>query len=818
MEEKLNIQATRADIQRLERGIESLVNQIEKCGIVLGDVDGVQNKESDDLPTMSPRRKSSKNKITITLDVPTVADHNKESDRNAGQNLKALLNRTYPEAVVELVYKLGGRLGFGLNENVQQTENGPVAGTMREEDGGGNVAWGGRGGSAKQWQGIKFTEHGQNQSSPSRLLVLATLTVAASRFSDDPSIQKLDNKPAGIFYDTTKSLLNTMYDVPRLETCQALLLLAHSEVSLSRLDSSYMYLGMAVRMAQALGLDRNETTSSPAEDEERRRVFYCLYTVDRWAGFLFGKPHIITDINVSVPLPTLANFDPMTRDFFISFLKLSRILGSIWNFGYSSQPKASPATWSEQAMDEKSPLRQIRGALAKWLKELPDSLQYQYLPSTDSRDIFQLANFTPFAGHINMLFHTCLILLHQPYLPFSTSTKTLYSSSPLKTCLTAAVTIADIAKTTRQVDPNVFTDFMYSLYGLMQSAILELMIVNEKVEYSASARKAFEETMGELRSVATNLKFGGFADGIRELDEVAGYIIGSDGNIVVPIALASRWLDNGVGNGTCNDIASFSSPQNISVVSSAASSPSAVEDMAIEGSPKLRKTPSKETCLQTGEKRKKYAEKGLAEKRRRNTDEMDQDLTLINNNNEPNETVNMQGHIDRQQQQLPLEDKQPQSQLPQYVNARLPHSHMQTPSTPPSSAPSSSPSSVSSPQAPAPNPIQLFMLPQSTLYSAGPEGVIPSHMQPQISSTIQSQMQPTFQQIQSQFSHTLHSAQVQQNFQSQSIIHQMVPEPWDSGASSFWANDLFFSSPTGELGSIYSISDTEDRGGDNRGN
>ena len=42
-----------------------------------------------------------------------------------------------------------------------------------------------------------------------------------------------------------QSLLNTMYDVPRLETCQALLLLAHSEVSLSRLDSSYMYLGMA---------------------------------------------------------------------------------------------------------------------------------------------------------------------------------------------------------------------------------------------------------------------------------------------------------------------------------------------------------------------------------------------------------------------------------------------------------------------------------------------------------------------------------------------------------------------------------------------
>src|SRR5881394_2865626 len=81
MEEKLNIQATRADIQRLERGIESLANQIEKCGMVLGDVDDAQNKESGDFATAAPRRKSSKNKITITLDVPTVVDHNVESDR-----------------------------------------------------------------------------------------------------------------------------------------------------------------------------------------------------------------------------------------------------------------------------------------------------------------------------------------------------------------------------------------------------------------------------------------------------------------------------------------------------------------------------------------------------------------------------------------------------------------------------------------------------------------------------------------------------------------------------------------------------------------
>ncbi|CAG8807203.1 21867_t:CDS:2, partial [Dentiscutata erythropus] len=65
-----------------------------------------------------------------------------------------------------------------------------------------------------------------------------------------------------------------MYDTPRLETVQSLILLSHAEVSVSRFNSGSMFLGMAVQMAHALHLERDDDTLPLEEDEERRRVFY----------------------------------------------------------------------------------------------------------------------------------------------------------------------------------------------------------------------------------------------------------------------------------------------------------------------------------------------------------------------------------------------------------------------------------------------------------------------------------------------------------------------------------------------------------------
>src|SRR2546423_15578780 len=92
-----------------------------------------------------------------------------------------------------------------------------------------------------------------------------------------------------------------------------------------------------VQMAHTLHLERDSSSNLlPEEDEERRRVFYCIYCCDRWVSLMLGKPYSIDDINVNVQLPTLPSFEKPARNFFIALIKLSRIIGQIWKFGYSS--------------------------------------------------------------------------------------------------------------------------------------------------------------------------------------------------------------------------------------------------------------------------------------------------------------------------------------------------------------------------------------------------------------------------------------------------------------------------------------------------
>ncbi|KAG9307714.1 hypothetical protein G9A89_023279 [Geosiphon pyriformis] len=557
--------ATRQDVARLEKTLEDLVQILEKTSLKNLNENSSFSTENNSTKIQDPTQSSSTHNNSIIIDLPILGNDeysNFENQASRKSPLSALLNHTYPESVVDLVNKMSNFSRFSFNPNassskVSTCETANKANTVSPAPPSRELCRQLIEDFFNQFNVYlpildrrKFIDHWRDKSKPSQLIVSATLAVAATRFSDDPSIQKTQEKPGGVFYDAAKKLLDTMYDKPRIETCQALFLLAHAQLSTVRFETALVYLGMAVQMSHSLRLAQNEPTILPEEDEERRRVFYCIYCVDRWLSFVLGNPFTIDDINVNVPLPTLPSANRLTRNFFVSYIKLSRILGQIWKFGYSSQPTASTGNWIDHAMDPKSMLRQIRGALAKWLQDLPEDLQYQYLPSTDRRTIFQLASFTTFAGHLNILFHTCLILLHQPYIKRQSESGKMgiLHQGPVKTCLTAACTITDIAKVTRQLDKNSFKNFQYSIYGLFQSAVLELVVMNGSQEHSQNAKKLFNDTLEELRFVGTSSNIFNLNDSVKELEDLAQIANGgglqSGIEFVVPLKLAAQWLDN----------------------------------------------------------------------------------------------------------------------------------------------------------------------------------------------------------------------------------------------------------------------------------
>ncbi|CAG8614381.1 11288_t:CDS:2, partial [Scutellospora calospora] len=249
----------------------------------------------------------------------------------------------------------------------------------------------------------------------SEMLMCSILAVAAARYSDDPSIQKTPDKPGGIFFDSAKKLLDKKYNTPSLETIQTLLLLVHAETSMTRIHSQLMFFGMAAQMAHSLHLERNDTSLSDDENEERRRIFYCVYCSE-------------------------------------------------------------------------SMLKQIRSELTKWLRELSDDLRFQSLSNADSSSN-NLSNFSVFTGYINILFHTCILLLHQPYLTRTSGPNIEVQKhdpdGPIKICLTAVNTITEIARTTQNFDDKAFCSFHFPIYGLLQSTMLELIIMNDSQEFDS---------------------------------------------------------------------------------------------------------------------------------------------------------------------------------------------------------------------------------------------------------------------------------------------------------------------------------------------
>ncbi|CAG8556566.1 1285_t:CDS:2 [Acaulospora morrowiae] len=547
---------TGQEVQRLEKLVDVLIESVfpDKAKQAREIVTNVVKTSLSSHP--ASKMTLNENTNSIVLDLPILAEPSLEV-KPSGSPLSNILNHTFPNSLVELVNKLNkmsiNPASFDFlnsNSNVPSPSTFPTNNPSSQsstplpppppsED------------LIRQLINDYFNRFNvvipivdrrkfqemcikEKDSVHTKLLMNSILAVAA-RFSDDPSIQKSPEKPGGIFFDAAKKLLDNMYNVPKLETLQALLLISSSEVSIARVDSATMFLAMAgtilsesLKFFMTICLTNNST-------------FF-----PRWVSFMLGKPALIEDININVPLPTLASFESSTRVFFISWIKLSRILGEIWKFGYSSKPKACSANWQIHMADQKSTLRQIRAALAKWLKELPDELQYQYLPNTDPRSLIQLTRFSDFAGYINILFHVCMIVLHQPYLSQAKiGIQSQGSNGPINTCLTAAITITDIAKTTRKYDKDAFCNFQYVLYGLLQSSsIIGMTIMNGAHEYESTARKALRDAIEELKYAAESCKIISMQEIVKELEGVMRIANSNSSDIAIPFPLVLQILES----------------------------------------------------------------------------------------------------------------------------------------------------------------------------------------------------------------------------------------------------------------------------------
>lgn len=122
-------------------------------------------------------------------------------------------------------------------------------------------------------------------------------------------------------------------------------------------------LSLAVVHAQHLGIHLNKTHDdmSSFDSEMFKRIWWCMYVLDRRVALVLGRPFLIQDNNISVTLPRDADVPTpgSVLDFYhmetaavgaspIHYLNVmvgySRLVGKVWEtlFGAESSTKPTP--------------------------------------------------------------------------------------------------------------------------------------------------------------------------------------------------------------------------------------------------------------------------------------------------------------------------------------------------------------------------------------------------------------------------------------------------------------------------------------------
>jgi hypothetical protein len=159
----------------------------------------------------------------------------------------------------------------------------------------------------------------------SRHLLLVMFSIAARfRSHKTTSLSPVDGSmwPAGDeYYNTARAILGRMYVAPRASTCQALLLMGYREVGIGAMAQAWLYIGMAIRMAQDLGLHKNADhwfhdgtqLFNNVELQERRRIWNACVVMDKYVSCYIGRPVAIHECDFDTELPSETEVRCTTR-------------------------------------------------------------------------------------------------------------------------------------------------------------------------------------------------------------------------------------------------------------------------------------------------------------------------------------------------------------------------------------------------------------------------------------------------------------------------------------------------------------------------
>lgn len=307
---------------------------------------------------------------------------------------------------------------------------------------------------------------GRIQPPPATILIYAICTHTCILLPTDDPIFKNAGLDRDDLFDTlvehTTNLVKKEYLTPRLATIQALVLLCAYPACDKSFYRNWLRAGMAVRMAQELGLHRTLEKLPLTQDmfEARKRLWFCVYITDRWACAVMGRPLAIADADCDIDLPHVNGGPQGTKDYslFINFVKLSGILGEVLRRIYS--PKARSQGYKN--ITTYHTVQSIHRMLTDWLEQLPD---HQRITPHEAETLFKnkiKTNKIREAGPLMVCYHAVNILLYRNFMVEKLDVLPDLFDEASQRCTEAAKHAIDIA---RLLTPTQVVQFGWNFAG-----------------------------------------------------------------------------------------------------------------------------------------------------------------------------------------------------------------------------------------------------------------------------------------------------------------------------------------------------------------
>lgn len=291
--------------------------------------------------------------------------------------------------------------------------------------------------------------------------------------------------------------------LPTLTTIHALLNLYMYQISNGRSDLAHTHIGMAVRMAQELGLHRRPTRRKRATKEETRqaerkkRLWWSVYWLDLWAALGSNRAPMVDDMECNVDPPQKLDNENEETGYRINYgvhsIRLLRIRKDIIN--------QLPLHQDKEAL--LSAISNLDLTLKQWFAELPAELRFPISGTLEGKGAFK----DEACLLLIIQYHTTWIMLHKFFLPrhqLDKMEQQQHDDHPnallsLNTCTRAAIAITRALEL--YADNGSWCQFYFVLDGVLVSiAVHQLNALSTDAGIACLSQRNLIATANVLRN------------------------------------------------------------------------------------------------------------------------------------------------------------------------------------------------------------------------------------------------------------------------------------------------------------------------------